>query len=83
MEPHEFKAIRKSFDFSATEWGLALGYAGNRANIRQTITRYEKGDRPVPPIVARLAIMYEEYGIPEEYDPRPDFHGVPPWGDSK
>lgn len=70
MRREEFKAIRQSFDFSQYEWGLALGYAGNHATIRKTVDRYEKGGREIPGYLSRLASMYHEHGIPEEYDPK-------------
>ena len=72
MTPLEFRDIRLGFDLSAAEWGIALGYTGKRANIRQTISRYEDGERPLPTIVARLASMYQEHGIPEDFDPCPE-----------
>jgi hypothetical protein len=76
MDRHAFKAIRQSFNFSCYQWGIALGYGGKHDNIRKTIERYEKGEREVPPIVARLASMYYEHGIPDEFDPHSENFGV-------
>ena len=63
----ELKAIRQAFGLSAAAMGRALGYSGPRANIAVHIRRLERGDRPIPAPIGRLAIMFQREGIPNEW----------------
>ena len=67
MTGAELKAIRETFGLSASAMGRALGYSGPKANIAVHIRRLERGDRPIPPPIDRLARMYWRNGIPEEW----------------
>ena len=65
MTGPEFRAIRKHLGLTLYAWGRALGYSGNRNTIQCAVQRYEKGERDIPPWIAKLAEMYERHGIPE------------------
>lgn len=67
MTGTEFRMIRDKFGLSASAMGRALGYSGPKANVAVHIRRLERGDRPVPSAVARLAYMFCRNGIPEEW----------------
>jgi transcriptional regulator with XRE-family HTH domain len=60
----ELRALRYRLGLSASEWGRALGYTGKPASLRSIISRFETGERPIPPWIARLAWMYGHHGIP-------------------
>jgi transcriptional regulator with XRE-family HTH domain len=67
MNGAKLKEIRQAFNLSASAMGQALGYSGPKANIAVHIRRLERGERPVPPSVARLAHMFWMNGIPDEW----------------
>jgi len=67
MTGAELRNIREAFGLSASVMGIALGYSGPKANIAVQIRRLERGERPVPPSVARLAHMFWMNGIPDEW----------------
>jgi len=67
MTGDELADIRKRLRLSTLRFGLALGYSGGDENINRTIRRYEIGDKPVPPWIERLAIMYDLHGIPQQF----------------
>lgn len=67
MTGDELADIRKRLRLSTLRFGLALGYSGGDVNINRTIRRYEIGDKPVPPWIARLALMYDRFGIPQDF----------------
>jgi transcriptional regulator with XRE-family HTH domain len=65
MTGPEFAAIRKSLGLSVVAFGRALGYQGTDDTVSVTVRRYEAPNgREIPPWIARLARMYERYGIP-------------------
>jgi len=63
----ELKAIRTGFGLSAAAMGRALAYAGPNANVAAHIRRLERGSRDIPPAIARLAQMFRDNGIPDEW----------------
>lgn len=65
MSPAALRAIRDHLGLTQTEMGRALGYSG--PNTRQTVHRYETGEREAPPWIIRLAEMYRRHGIPTEW----------------
>jgi transcriptional regulator with XRE-family HTH domain len=65
MTGQELRTIRQGLRLSVIEMGLALGYQGNDNTLSVQIRRYELGERPIPPWIARLARMYARFGIPE------------------
>lgn len=67
MTGEEFKAIRRELGLSAKAFGAALGYTGVKNTISVQIRRYESGERPIPPWIERLAVMYGRHGIPSEW----------------
>lgn len=67
MEAKDFKSIRRSFNLSVMEWARVLGYDGNRDSVQRTILNYESGRREIPGYLASLVIMYERFGIPDDF----------------
>ena len=65
MTGDELRAIRETLGLSASQLGRALGYSGATANISVQIRRFERGDRPIPRPIERLALMFRREGIPE------------------
>jgi transcriptional regulator with XRE-family HTH domain len=72
MTGDDLRAIRTRLGLSLQDWGLALGYSG--PHTRQQIYKIEVGIAPLTERTARLARMYEIFGIPDEFRaaaPRP------------
>ena len=67
MTGTELRKIRQAFNLSASAMGKALGYNGPKANIAVQIRRLERDARPIPISVGRLAQMFSQNGIPEEW----------------
>lgn len=67
MTGSELQAIRRRLKLSFVRFGLALGYSGADKNIQTTVRRYEADDKPIPPWIARLALMFERYGVPQDF----------------
>lgn len=67
MTGDELANIRKRLKLSLVRFGLALGYSGAEENINRTIRRYESNEKEIPPWIARLAIMFDRYGIPNDF----------------
>jgi hypothetical protein len=63
----ELKNIREAFGLSASAMGRALGYSGPKANIAVQIRRLERDASPIPTLVARLAQMFSQCGIPRNW----------------
>lgn len=48
--------------------GRALGYEGQDNTVSVSVRRYEAPHgRPIPPWIARLAIMFDRHGVPDEF----------------
>jgi len=67
MTGDDLNDIRTRLGLSTAQFGYALGFLGSKSNVSTTIRRFEHGDKPVAPWIARLAIMFERYGIPPEW----------------
>ena len=67
MTGPELRAIRQLLGLSLVGRGRALGYQGSAKTLNAQIHRYEAGERPVPPWIARLAAMYARHGVPREW----------------
>lgn len=67
MTGDELRTIRKRLGMSRVAFGRALGYRGNANTVNVAIAVYERGDRPLPPWIARLAVMYDRHGVPPEF----------------
>lgn len=63
----ELKQIRHRLGLSTTALGRAFGYEGGDVSTSGTIRKYESGQRPIPPWLARLALMFDEHGVPPEF----------------
>jgi transcriptional regulator with XRE-family HTH domain len=72
MTGAELQAIRKSLRLSAVAFGRAIGYVGTQGTVNTTIRRYESDARPIPPWIARLAMMFARHGIPPEFLAEPE-----------
>lgn len=69
MTPDEFKAIRHRLKLSTVQFGRAFGYTGSDNSASVSIRTYESGGRPIPEYMARLATMFNRYGVPPEFFP--------------
>jgi len=72
MDGAQFKAIRKGLKhngrkLTVLQWARALGYSGTVKTVREQVSRYERDLRPIPPWIARLALMYQTHGIPPQF----------------
>lgn len=68
MTGPELKAIRKRLGLSVIEMGRAIGYEGSDNTVNVTMRRYEAPNgRTIPPWIARLAIMFDRFGVPEDF----------------
>ena len=65
MTGDDLRTIRKRLGLSLHDWGLALGYSG--PHTRQQVHKIEVGIAPLTERTARLARMYELFGIPDEF----------------
>ena len=64
MTPHRFNEIRTHLGLTWAEYGRVLGYGGE--NPRQAIHALYRGDRAIPPYIARLAMMLGRFGVPDD-----------------
>lgn len=67
MSGAELKTIRNRLGLSAIQLGRAFGYVGGDNTVSVTIRRYESDERPLPPWLARLAVMFDRHGVPPEW----------------
>jgi transcriptional regulator with XRE-family HTH domain len=67
MTGPELKTIRHRLGLSTLQLGRAFGYTGSDTTASVTIRKYESGGRPIPPWLGRLAIMFDEHGVPPEF----------------
>lgn len=67
MTGDELADIRRSLKLSIVRFGRALGHSGDDKNISRTMRRYESNEKEIPPWIARLALMFERYGVPEGF----------------
>jgi transcriptional regulator with XRE-family HTH domain len=71
MNGAELKAIRHQLGLTTLELGRAFGYRGSDNTISVQIRTYESGGRLIPPWIARLAAMFQRYGVPEGWTDAP------------
>ncbi|WP_454917258.1 helix-turn-helix domain-containing protein [Xanthobacter sediminis] len=70
MTGPELAAIRHRLGLSAIAFGRACGYTGTDNSVSVSIRRYEgEYGRPVPPLLARLAVMFDRFGVPDDFWP--------------
>ena len=67
MTGSELKEIRHRLGLSSTALGRAFGYEGRDVTASGTIRKYESGERPIPPWLGRLAVMFDRHGVPSEW----------------
>ena len=63
----DMQRIRHQLELSTLELGRVIGYEGADDTVRVTIRRYESGRRPIPPWLGRLILMFERFGVPEDF----------------
>ena len=61
MTPAEFKAIRQHLGMDWADFGAELGLAGTPRNNATRVAEYERGKKPIPAYLARLAFMIKEH----------------------
>lgn len=61
-ELKDIRVVRLRMDL--TEFALVLGYRGSHHNTMTLLQRYEVGSRPIPPLVARVALLLALGGVP-------------------
>lgn len=66
MTGPQFAAIRKRLGFTAEAFGRALGFGGNRNSLQGRISDMEASRRTITPTLARLAVMFDRFGIPDD-----------------
>lgn len=62
MKPAELRRIRLDNKLKQKDFAKALGLSGSNH-----YSRYERGDRPVPPMLARVADMVDRFGLPRRW----------------
>jgi transcriptional regulator with XRE-family HTH domain len=67
MTGEQFRTIRQKLGRNAKAFALALGYTGGDDALAVAISRLERGGRAIPPAVARLATMFDRFGIPDDF----------------
>lgn len=67
MTGEELRDIRNKLGLSSEQMGRAFGFAGTPISAQMAIYKYEGGGRPIPIALARLAIMMERHGVPDEW----------------
>lgn len=70
----EFRQIRKNLGLSEARFAELLGYTGKPVNNRTRIQEMERGKKPIPLYIARLAWLIDEVDaycdvMPEEVWP--------------
>lgn len=67
MTGDDMKRIRHGLGLSTIELGRVFGYEGADNTVSVTIRRYESGQRPIPPWLGRLLVMFERFGVPADF----------------
>ena len=78
MTGEQFQGIRESLKLKRVAFGRALGYTGEDRNIWKTIQRYEDGQKPVPPMVGRMAWLLGQFHANERIALDPETR-LPQW----
>ena len=65
MPSREFRRIRENLNLTRDAFAIELGYEGNDGGNKNTIKRFELGQRYVPLPVAKLAWLLARHGLPE------------------
>ena len=68
MTGDELRAIRERLNCTGETFARALDYAGLPQSLQTIVYKFETGRRNIPEGVARLAAMFDRYGIPEKID---------------
>jgi transcriptional regulator with XRE-family HTH domain len=65
MTKEETKRIRKGLGLTQSQFAKVLGYTHY-----SRVSYFETGEKPIPETTARLAKMYQIFGIPDELKPQ-------------
>lgn len=66
MTPSEFRHIRTSMGMELVPFARELGYNGRDSSDAYLIQQYERGKKPIPAYIARLAYLIHEHFTTEE-----------------
>lgn len=64
MSGKELRRIRQQLDLTTDAFAIELGYEGSMNGNRNTMKRFETGERAIPLPIAKLAWMLSQHGIP-------------------
>jgi DNA-binding transcriptional regulator YiaG len=64
LSPFELKLLRERLGLDQRQFAIALGWS---PKDDQTIRRYENGGPPIPRLIVHLALMFDRFGVPEDF----------------
>jgi len=64
MDSKEFRAIRLELGLTQIEYARAFGFGHKPASMQTRIALMEGGYQSIPERVARLARMFQQFGVP-------------------
>ena len=67
MKPNELKAIRAKLGLTQLQFGRALGIGGADLGCSSYVSQMENGHESVSEARARLARMYDLFGVPDKF----------------
>lgn len=67
MTGPDLREIRQRLGLTAEAFGRALGYRGSRNAVQVQVAGMESGARVIPVERARLAAMYDRFGVPTDF----------------
>lgn len=67
MSGDDLNEIRCKLGLATGEFGWALGFTGPKRNVSVTIRRMEAGEKEITSFVARLALMFDQHGVPPQF----------------
>lgn len=64
---HVLRDLRERHNLTIVELGYAIGFNGKPDSVEAGVRRYELGYRDPPMPTKLLILMYDAYGIPEDW----------------
>jgi len=65
MSGEQMLVIRTGLGLTRVQFGLAIGYSGDRNTVNDVVRKYEQGNKPIPPWIATTARALDVDGILE------------------
>lgn len=65
MSGEQMLAIRTGLGLTRVQFGLAIGYSGDRNTVNDVVRKYEQDVKPIPPWIATTARALDVDGILE------------------